>query len=142
MYMRTMYFEKKEFVIIDGIRYDISNAVQVDMFNCKSAIVEVWNYLQADNIDMARDFNNFGAWKKDLVKLLKEWDKCYVKHMKTSYPEMSANHAKAMLPLTQLIESNLNFHKLELMIANKEDVPEFRFKALEEEFCKFFTGVC
>jgi hypothetical protein len=91
---------------------------------------------------MNRTFENYTTWKKDLIKLLKEWDKVYVKHIKTSYPEMSAHHAKAMLPLTNLIESNINFHKLELMIAAKEDVPEFRYKALEEEFCKFFTGVC
>ena len=137
-----MYFEKKEFVIIDGIKYEISNPVQVDMFNCKSAIVEVYNFLLPDSVEMNRTFENYTTWKKDLVKILKEWDKVYVKHIKTSYPEMSANHAKAMLPLTNLIESNLNFHKLELMIAAKEEVPEFRFKALEEEFCKFFTGVC
>lgn len=48
-----------------------------------------------------------------------------------------------MKPLTLLIEANLNFHKLNLMMESpSEVVPDFRFKALEVEFCKFFTGVC
>jgi hypothetical protein len=55
---------------------------------------------------------------------------------------MSAIHATAMKPLTQLLDSNLNFHKLELMMQQKIDVDEFRYNALESEFCKFFTGIC
>lgn len=47
-----------------------------------------------------------------------------------------------MKPLTLLIEANLNFYKLEQMIGGKQVLPEFRYKALEEEFCKFFTGIC
>lgn len=140
--MRTMYFEKKEFVIIDGNRYDLSNAVLVDTFNCKSAMVDIYNYLDGETVEMNRTPENLATWKKEFIKILKEWDKAYVKHIKISYPEMSAHHAKAMLPLTQLIESNLNFYKLEKMIENKEVIPEFRYEALEEEFCKFFTGVC
>ena len=62
--------------------------------------------------------------------------------MKGSYSEMSEYHALCMKPLTNLIASNVNFHRLENMIKAKHEVPEFRYLALEEEFCKFLTGVC
>ena len=45
--------------------------------------------------------------EKDLIKKCKEWDKLYVTHVKTTYPEMSQIHATAMKPLTLLVESNL-----------------------------------
>lgn len=40
------------------------------------------------------------------------------------------------------MESNSNFDKLETMIKNKREVPQFRYAALEAEFCKYLTGVC
>ena len=137
-----MFFEKKEYVLIDGKKYEISNPVQVDIYNCKSALIDVVNYLAPDMMNQDRTHETYLTWKKELIKLLKEWDKVYVKHIKISYPEMSKHHAEAMEPLMQLIGANLNFWKLEQMIANKEFVPDFRHQALEEEFCKFFTGVC
>lgn len=87
-------------------------------------------------------FDTFTTWRKDLIKLLKEWDKVYVKHIKAAYPEMSKHHSEMVEPLTRLINSNLNFYKLEQMIARKEEVPPFRYNALETEFCTDFTGVC
>jgi len=57
---------------------------------------------------------------------------------KGTYTEMNALHMAAMKPLSELMESNLNFHNLEVMI-NKQNkdlpVPEFRRQALEEKFC-------
>lgn len=50
-----------------------------------------------------------------------------------------------MRPFTELAQANENFTKLQNMIVNKQrkiTVPEFRFVALEEEFCKFLTGLC
>ena len=138
-----MFFEKAEKVTIDGTTYEISNGAMVDMWNCKSALIDIYNFLQPDMMEQNRDMNTYTSWKKELIKLLKEWDKVYVKHIKATYPEMSGYHANAMKPLTLLIEANLNFHKLNLMIESPtEVVPEFRFKALEVEFCKYFTGVC
>ena len=86
-------------------------------------------------------------WKADLIKILKEWDKMYIKHAKSIYPEMNAIHQQAMKPLLDLVEANYNFYNLEKMIADKKSYEglqpaEFRFKALEEEFVKFLTGVC
>jgi len=62
-------------------------------------------------IEHNRAFDSYMGWKKDLVKLCKEWDKIYVKHSssKGSYKEMAEMHTSGMKPLTQLIDANLNF---------------------------------
>jgi len=139
-YVRTMFFAKTDKISIDGTLYEITNPCQVDCWNCKGNLYEQYTFL-VDRYD-ERDAETYTSWKKEYVKLLKEWDKLYVKHVKNTYPDMNKIHMQAMQPLNSLIESNVNFHKLELMIKNKEEVPQFRFKALEYEFCKFFTGIC
>ena len=142
MYVRTMFFEKCESLNIDGKVYDISNGAMVDMWNCKEACVGIYNMLESGTMDMECTFETYTAWKKDLLKACKEWDKLYVKHIKAIYPEMNGIHMQAMLPLNQLIESNKNFHHLEKMIASGREVPAFRHKALELEFSTFLTGIC
>jgi hypothetical protein len=142
MYVRTMFFEKCESLNIDGKVYDISNGAMVDMWNCKEACVGIYNMLEPGTMDMECTFETYTAWKKDLFKACKEWDKLYVKHIKAIYPEMNGIHMQAMLPLNQLIESNKNFHHLEKMIASGREVPAFRHKALELEFSTFLTGIC
>lgn len=50
-----------------------------------------------------------------------------------------------MKPLTELIDANLNFHNLETMITkgnNGIPVPDFRYGALEDQFCQKLTRVC
>ena len=116
-YVRTMFFEKVEKIVIDGNMFEISNNTGVEIFNCKERMVDIKNHLDQSTIDTVRDKDNYTAWKKELIKYLKEWDKWYVKHIKSAYPEMSGIHAKCMMPLTLLIEANLNFDKLEKMIA-------------------------
>lgn len=140
-YVRTMFLEKCEKKTIDGVTYDITNATQVEIWNCKSKIVEIFNYIEPSMMDMTLTFDTYITWKKDLVKLLKEWDVLYMKHIKQGYPEMNAIHMSAMKPLTDLLESNLNFYYLE-QIKIKKDVPAFRYDALEERFCSHFTRVC
>ena len=130
---------------MDGNDYMISNAAAVDMWTCKSAIVEIFNFLDDGTMEMNCAFDTFTTWKKDLIKLLKEFDKCYVKHIKATYPEMNGHHMRAMLPLTNLVQANVDFHYLEEMERKPKDypdVPQFRHAALEEQFCKYFTGVC
>jgi hypothetical protein len=72
------------------------------------------------------NFDSYTSWKKDLMKMLKEWDKMYTKHMKSIYPEMNKIHTDAMKPLTDLITANLNLHNLEQMEKDKKEVPDFR----------------
>ena len=56
---------------------------------------------------------------------------------------MNNIHMNAMKPLTNLMESNLNFHFLEkLEIRRKGDVPSFRHEALETKFCEHMTRLC
>jgi hypothetical protein len=54
---------------------------------------------------------------------------------------MSIVHATAMGPLNKLLDSNLAFYQLEKMKEREEDVPDFRYNALETEFSKFLTGI-
>jgi hypothetical protein len=137
-----MFFEKKEEVIIDGNKYVLSMGAMNDVFSCKEAICEVFNYLDPERMENECKDDNYKAWEKELKRLLKEWDKCYVKHQKSFYPELVVIHQAAMKPLMDLVISNLNLHQLEMMIKAKKEVPDFRLCALEEEFCKFMTGVC
>jgi hypothetical protein len=101
-----MFLEKCEKKTIDGITYEISNSTQVEMWNCKSKIVEIFNYLDPGMMEMQLNVDTYVSWKKELVKLLKEWDKLYTKHIKSGYVEMNAIHVSAMKPLTELLESN------------------------------------
>lgn len=51
MYVRTMFFEKtnaEDPFKIDGQNYMITNASAVDMWTCKTAIVEIFNFLDDD----------------------------------------------------------------------------------------------
>lgn len=64
-------------------------------------------------MEMQCTLETYISWKKDLIKELKEFDAMYMKHLKQGYPEMNAIHMAAMKPLTDLLESNLNFHYLE-----------------------------
>ena len=95
-YFRTMFFEKCDTKNIDGKVYDISNNAKVDCFNCKEAISEVFRFLDPENMENECTFDNWQSWKKDLTKVLKEWEKCYSKHVKSTYPEMNAIHNSAM----------------------------------------------
>jgi hypothetical protein len=45
-----------------------------------------------------------------MVKNLKEWEKLYQAHMKTINPGLSEIQREAMLPLTNLFESNFNYY--------------------------------
>lgn len=51
-YVRTMFLEKCEKKTIDGVTYDISNATQVEIWNCKSKIYEIYNYVDASMMEM------------------------------------------------------------------------------------------
>jgi hypothetical protein len=54
---------------------------------------------------------------------------------------MNAIHTTAMKPLTDLLESNLNFYYLEQMM-KKKDLPKFRHEALETKFIEHLTIFC
>jgi len=127
-----MFFAKVESINIDGELYDISNGAMVDTWNCKESLVEIYDYIDPTRIEGECNSDTYTTWKKDLMKMLKEWDKLYTKHIKSTYPEMNSIHTRAMKPLTDLITANINFHRLEIMEKEKKEVPQFRRVALEE----------
>ena len=131
-----------ENINIDGTLFEISNGAMVDTWNCKESLVEIYEYLEPGRVDGECNFENYMGWKKDLMKMLKEWDKAYNKHMKSIYPEMNKIHMEAMKPMTDLISANLNLHYLEMMEKDKREIPQFRRVALEDMFCKHLTHVC
>ena len=57
---------------------------------------------------------------------------------------MNNIHMSAMKPVTNMINSNLNLERREKLKAVDKDgeIPLFRAKALEEQFCKDLTRVC
>lgn len=93
-------------------------------------------------MEMQCTHESFTSWKKELIKKLKEFDKLYVKHVKSGYIEMNNIHMTAMRPLTNLMESNLNFHFLELIEKKRSDIPKFRHEALETKFIEHLTVLC
>jgi len=138
-----MFFEKCEKFTIDGVTYDITNATGVEMWNCKEKMVEIYNYFDPDMMEMNLNENTYQSWRKEFIKLLKEFEKLYLKHIKSGYVEMNAIHMNAMKPLVNLMESNLNFHFFELLDKkSKEPLPRFRHDALETKFCEHFTILC
>jgi len=137
-----MFFPKVESINIDGTLYEVSNSAMVDTWNCKECLVEIYEYLEPNRVSNECDYETYTSWKKELMKLLKEWDKFYTKHAKSIYPEMNKIHQEAMKPLMELISANLNYHYLEQMIKDRKEVPEFRKLALETQFCKHLTIVC
>ena len=65
---------------IDGTRYPITSASEKDMWNCKQALTDIYDYRDPEAMNMDLDKDTMNSWKKELVKKLKEWDKSYVKH--------------------------------------------------------------
>ena len=76
---RTMFFQRKEELDIDGKRYFVSNAALFDHFKCKELIIGIWTHINRDSTG-ALDVTNYTSWKKELSSKLKEFDKYYIKH--------------------------------------------------------------
>ena len=137
-----MFFKRTEVLEIDGTAYNFSNSAINDHFKCKELIVSIWEHCK-DDFFKELDRDKFTSWRKELLNKLKDWDKAYLKHMKSTNPELSQIHTQAMLPLVNLMESNFNFYNfLRIRSTTQPDLPDFRHKALEEKFIEHFTKVC
>ena len=139
-FFRTMWFPREEAITIDGVKYEIPNHIRVDTWNSKCLIVndvfEAFKSLE----DMEKE--DYVETKKRLVGKLKEFDKQYVKHSKKTHPEVQDIITNAITPLLDGLESNYNFHKLEELIKTGEDIPKFRYSALEDRFCEHMEVLC
>jgi hypothetical protein len=81
-------------------------------------------------MQMQCNADTYTSWKKELIKFLKDFDKQYVKHIKSGYVEMNAIHTSAMKPLLDIMTSNYNLNALENLEKKNPDLPSFRKEAL------------
>lgn len=81
------------------------------------------------------------GWKKEMISKLKDFEKKYVKHAKTTNPYLSDIHKKAMQPVLDLMEASVNLQNFRKLSKTRE-FPEFRKKALTEKFILHMTDVC
>ena len=73
-----MFFQKVESITIDGIPFTLTMEAKVELWNCKEALVNIYNKVEDSLMEMELNETNYGSWKKDLVKMLKDWDKWYI----------------------------------------------------------------
>lgn len=143
-FVRTMVFKRcqVEWIEIDGIKYEVTNSANQDHFDCKAKLLEIFQTIELalDDNNLSRD--NFMPFKKELIGKLKDFEKKYVKHCKSTNPELASIHQKAMLPLVNLMESNLNLDNFRRLQNKQGPLPEFRKKALTERFIEHMTKVC
>lgn len=140
MFFRTMWFPREEAVTIDGVKYEIPNHIRVDTWNSKLLIVtELFEVIKAVD-EMEKD--DYLETKKKLISKLKDFDKQYMKHIKKTHPEVHDIVMNAITPLLNLLESNYNFHKLEELKKTNNEIPSFRYNALEDRFCEHLEVIC
>ena len=118
--MRTMFFERlgdnQAFVTFNGVQYPVSAGANLDHWNCRLYLTAtIWPKLDREQLE---DLNaiTYKVYKADVVKILKEWDKRYMKHMKSTNLELGSHQKECMMPLTNLFQSNFNFFCLNQMI--------------------------
>lgn len=94
---RTMFFVKLQettgtgAVSFDGKQYPVTSASNLDHFNCRMDLMtNVWPKFQADDIEDQMTPTNYKAYKTEVAKKLKDWDKKYEKHRKQHHPELAA----------------------------------------------------
>ena len=58
-FVRTMFFPKCDEISYDGNFKELSNNVKNEMFYSRTAIIEIYNYLDPENMAMSLDFNNY-----------------------------------------------------------------------------------
>jgi uncharacterized protein YdiU (UPF0061 family) len=107
-----MFLEKCEKKTIDGVTYEITNGTQVEIWNCRQLLVDIYQVIDPSMMEMSLTPDSYVTWKKDLVKNLKEFDKVYMKHIKSGFLEMNVIHQAAMRPLLELMASNHNLNAL------------------------------
>lgn len=137
-----MFWERGEAIKIDDQVHEISNFANVDHFNCKTKICEIWSL--GFDPDKIEDLNadNWVQWKKESVKMLKEFEKMYQKHEKVTNKELGAYIASSFVPLTDAWDANWNYYNILKMINDGVNVPDFRFKAIEDKYIEKMTRLC
>lgn len=97
-----------EWIEIDGIKYEVTNSANQDHFDCKSKLLEIFQTIEMNLEEGQLNPDNLQSFKKEITGKLKDFEKKYVKHAKTTNPELASIHSRAMQPTVNLMESNLN----------------------------------
>ena len=127
---------------IDGVSYEVTNSANTDHFNCKASFLEIMLHLdQFYDPDGGLEPDNLASFKKDMTNKLKDFERKYQKHVKTTNPLLADIHKKAMQPTVDLCESSFNLQNFRVL-NEKRPFPEFRKKALTEKFIEYLTAVC
>lgn len=130
-----------DFIEIDGIKYEVTNSANQDHFDCKEKFLNLIMVIEQGFDDDYLTVDTLASWKKDLISKLKEFEKKYVKHAKSTNPQLAKIHLDAMMPVVDLMESSfnyVNFYKLQ----KQKNYPDFRGKALTEKFVEHLEKVC
>ena len=134
-----MFFERpqeKEFTI-DGITYEMTNESKTAFWNSKLQLLDLLRQVkEIAESNSSIDENSYVAEKKALVNHLKAFEKNYNKHKTKTHVEFNGFIQKAFIPLVNILEANFEFHKIEELMKKDETIPDFRYNALEAEFCK------
>ena len=107
-----MFFVRDPTIKIDGVTYEVSNGATVDTWNCKTKLCDLWQLLNDDTFENEIVIDRYVAFKKEIIKELKDFDRKYVAHAKKINPEINKIHMQGMEPLTNLFESNKDFYDL------------------------------
>ena len=137
-----MFWERGEAIRIDDQVHEISNFANVDHFNCKQALCMIWQVQISPEAFADLNSDTWVAWKKETVKSLKEFEKMYVKHEKVTNKELGGYIALSFIPLTDMWEANWNYFNILKLINDGQNIPEFRFKAVEDKFIEKMTRLC
>lgn len=141
--VRTMFFVRPQEMTyqIDGVTYEMTNETKGNFWNSKLQLLDLMRDLkEIVDPNSSIDEQSLAGAKKALVGHFKAWDKNYNKHKGKVHSELNGVIQKAFQPLIKVLESNFEFHKLELLM-EKQEIPQFRFDALEDEFCKHMEAL-
>ena len=130
-----------EYIEIDGVTYEVNNSWNQDHFDCKEKFLNFIFVLEQYYDDDALTLDTLQSFKKDLTSKLKDFEKKYVKHAKSTNPALSDIHKKAMQPVSDLMEAAVNLDNFRNLSKDRE-FPDFRRKALVEKFIEHLSNVC
>ena len=99
---------QEDFIVIDGISYEVTNSANQDHFDCKEKFMNIFQHLEQyyDGEELSAD--NLASFKKELISKLKDYERKYVKHVKTTNGLLAGIHSKAMQPVVDLMEASVN----------------------------------
>lgn len=97
-----------DFIEIDQIKREVPNSANQDHFDCKEKFMNIIRHIEQGYDSDFLEPSTLASWKKDMVSKLKDFEKKYVKHAKTTNPILAKIHLEAMQPVVDLMEASVN----------------------------------